>query len=84
MGFDHEKQPAENGAGQNGFEHIPAEVLEPVRSGNGPQPAAEEEPPETIPGEEGLSPEMARFLKSRRRDKKDSPFRGFDSPPGRF
>jgi hypothetical protein len=44
----------------------------------------EEEPPETIPGEEDLSPEMASFLRSRRRDKKDNPFRGFDSPPGRF
>jgi hypothetical protein len=46
--------------------------------------ALAEEPPETIPGEEDLSPEMAAFLKSRRRDKKDNPFRGFESPPGRF
>ena len=46
--------------------------------------APDEEPPETIPGEEDLSPEMAAFLKSRRRVSKDNPFRGFDSPPGRF
>jgi len=43
-----------------------------------------EDTPETIPGEEDLSPEMAAFLKSRRRISKDNPFRGFDSPPGRF
>jgi hypothetical protein len=45
---------------------------------------AEDAAPETIPGEDDLSPEMASFLRSRRRDKKDNPFRGFDSPPGRF
>jgi hypothetical protein len=61
-----------------------AEVFESVRSGNGSHAAPDSEPPETIPGEESLSPEMARFLRSRRRDKKDSPFRGFESPPGRF
>jgi pilus assembly protein FimV len=43
-----------------------------------------ENPPETIPGEEDLSPEMAAFLKARRRVAKDNPFKGFDSPPGRF
>jgi hypothetical protein len=52
--------------------------------GNGLTDGAEDEIPEQIPGEEQLSPEMARFLRSRRRDKKDRPFDGFNSPPGRF
>jgi hypothetical protein len=46
--------------------------------------AAVDEPPDTIPGEAGLSPEMAAFLKSRRRDQKERPFDRFNSPPGRF
>jgi hypothetical protein len=75
--------PADTGH-HNGFDQTAPEVAEPAHATNGAQPATEQEPPATIPGEEALSPEMARFLRSRRRDKKDSPFRGFDSPPGRF
>jgi hypothetical protein len=67
---------------------IPAEEAVTVSSNgassNGVHDEVDDEPPETIPGEEDLSPEMAAFLKSRRRVTKDNPFRGFDSPPGRF
>jgi hypothetical protein len=83
---DAEQEYSNNGHAHDdaASEDAPARVVEPAHSANGFEPSPDEEPPESIPGEEHLSPEMARFLRSRRRDKKDSPFRGFDSPPGRF
>jgi hypothetical protein len=48
---------------------------------------AEPEPPEMNPAEAGsfdAEREIQRLLKNRRWDSKDSPFDGFNSPPGRF
>ena len=86
-----EAMPVEEAPGEERWPEpeIPIEEAVPVgangASSNGfHDPASADEPPETIPGEEDLSPEMAAFLKSRRRITKDNPFKGFDSPPGRF
>jgi len=69
--------PLETPGGQIGNEEYEKELAEAHSEGAGPNGAG-------APQSEQVSVEVEKMLGKRRWEKRDSPFRGFDSPPGRF
>jgi len=62
-----------------------ARAAEPAPREDGPTDTAQTAPDDGQEDTgEDLAQEVGKILRIKRWDKRDSPFRGFDSPPGRF